>query len=192
LFERGFKSWCERVAVTQRRELNLGPTARLDAGELAKHLRVLVWKANQVPDLEKKFLRRLVRDDADSWSAVTICYDGKDLVIVNPSHSEARLASDVMHELSHIIIGHEPARMDVSEDGLLVLSSYEKQQEEEAKWLSGCLLLPREALLSIRRRRIGLEQAAAEYGVSVAMLSFRLNVLKLAPARRAMAAKSYH
>jgi hypothetical protein len=58
-----------------------------------------------------------------------------------------------MHETAHIIIGHDPARVDVTEDGLLILSSHNKQQEE-AKWLSGCLLLPREALLLIRRQRV--------------------------------------
>jgi Zn-dependent peptidase ImmA (M78 family) len=180
VFERGFKSWCERVAITQRGDLNLRPSESLDARRLARHLGVIVWTAHQVPGLDSKYLRILVNKDADSWSAVTLCSGVNDLIIVNPAHSEARVASDIMHELSHIIIGHEAARVDVSEDGLMILSSYDRQQEEEAKWLSGCLLLPREALLLIRRRRTSLEGAAAEYGVSVAMLNYRLNVLKLA------------
>lgn len=87
-------------------------------------------------------------------------------------HSEGRLASDIMHELAHIILGHEPARVEVSKDGLLILSTYDKTQEEEAKWLSGCLLLPREAPLLIRRSGLSPEVAAAKYGVSVPMLPF--------------------
>src|SRR5258705_9198107 len=49
-----------------------------------------------------------------------------------------------------------------------------RQQEEEADWLSGCLLLPREALINIKRRRIAEANAATEYGVSVKMLNYRL------------------
>jgi hypothetical protein len=187
VFERGFKSWCERVAVTQRRDLNLRPAESLNAHSLASHLGVVVWTAEQVPGLDPKYLRVLVKDDPDSWSAVTLCTGAQDLIIVNPVHSYGRLASDIMHELAHIILGHEPARVEVSKDGFLILSTYDKQQEEEAKWLSGCLLLPRDALLLIRRRGITHEAAAAEYGVSVAMLTYRQNVLGLAsryPGRR--------
>ena len=188
MFERGFKSWCERVAVTQRRELSLQPTDSLNARCLATHLDVVVWTADQVPSLDAQYLKVLIKDDPDSWSAVTLCTGSRDLIIVNPVHSEGRLASDIMHELAHIILGHEPARVEVSKDGFLILSTYNKDQEEEAKWLSGCLLLPREALLLIRRRGLSAEIAAAQYGVSVTMLTFRQNVLKLArkfPTRRA-------
>jgi Zn-dependent peptidase ImmA (M78 family) len=188
VFERGFKSWCERVAVTQRRELNLQPTDSLNARRLATHLDVVVWTADQVPGLDAQYLKVLIKDDPDSWSAVTLCTGSRDLIIVNPVHSEGRLASDIMHELAHIILGHEPARVEVSKDGFLILSTYNKEQEEEAKWLSGCLLLPREALLLIRRRGLSAEIAAAQYGVSVPMLTYRQNVLKLArkfPVKRA-------
>jgi Zn-dependent peptidase ImmA (M78 family) len=87
-----------------------------------------------------------------------------------------------MHVVAHLIIGHEPARVDVTEDGLLIVSSYYKQQqEEEAKWLSGCLLLPREALLLIRRQKMDAEEAARTYGVSDQMLTFKQSVLNLVP-----------
>jgi Zn-dependent peptidase ImmA (M78 family) len=184
MYERGFKSWCEKVALQQRRELELAPTDPLDARALAKHLEVLVWLAGEVPGLEGEALRILTRDDADSWSAVTICTGAKDLIILNPTHSAARQASDITHELSHIIIGHEPARVDVTEDGLLILNTYNKTQEDEAKWLSSCLLLPRPALLLIRARRIDLGVAANLYGVSLQMLTYRMNVLGLSKTLR--------
>lgn len=180
MFARGFKSWCERVALTQRGELQLRPSDPLDPRLLANHLEVNVWTASEVPGLDPECLHVLIEKDPDSWSAVTLCTGSKDLIIINPVHSDGRRASDIMHELSHIILGHEPARVDVSEDGLLVLNSYDKEQEEEAKWLSGCLLLPRDALLLIRRRGMSHEVAASMYGVSVPMLKYRLNVLNLA------------
>jgi Zn-dependent peptidase ImmA (M78 family) len=179
MYERGFKSWCEKVALQQRCELKLTPSDPLDAYALAKHLEVLIWRAGEIPGLEAEALLTLTRDDPDSWSAVTICTSTKDLIILNPTHSPARQASDITHELAHIIIGHEPARVDVTEDGLLILNTYNKQQEDEAKWLSSCLLLPRPALLVIRARRLDLELAAQRYGVSLQMLTYRMNVLGL-------------
>jgi Zn-dependent peptidase ImmA (M78 family) len=81
-----------------------------------------------------------------------------------------------MHELSHVLLGHEPARVDVTEDGLLMLNTFDRLQEEEANWLAGCLLLPRNALMAIRGRGLDLRTAARNFGVSLDMLRYRLNV----------------
>ena len=176
MFSRGFKSWCETTALVQRKAIGLPATEPLDPNRLAKHLGVNVMRAEEVPGLDADTLQVLLTEDPDSWSAITVSVGARDLIIVNSSHSGGRPASDLTHELSHILIGHEPARVDITEDGLLILNSYDKTQEEEANWLSGCLLLPREALFAIRRRRLTDTVAAREYGVSVAMLRFRLNV----------------
>ena len=42
----------------------------------------------------------------------------------------------------------------------IALRAHNKEQEDEASWLAGCLLLPRDALFSIRRRRLSDEEAA--------------------------------
>lgn len=176
MFVRGFKSWCENVAVLQRKALGLAPSAPLDAYLFARHLGIEVLNVEQVPGLDEQFLRVLLREDPDSWSAITLSVGPRDLVILNSAHSGGRPASDLMHELAHVVIGHEPARIDVTEDRLLLLNTYDRQQEDEANWLAGCLLLPREALFEIRRRRLTERTAAHEYGVSAAMLRYRFNV----------------
>ena len=56
----------------------------------------------------------------------------------------------------------------------MLLSAYDKKQEGEADWLSSCLLLPRDALLSIKRQNLELDEAAKLYGVSVSMLKYRM------------------
>jgi Zn-dependent peptidase ImmA (M78 family) len=48
--------------------------------------------------------------------------------------------------------------------------------ELEANWLAGALLIPDEAALVIARRGLTIAQAAEVYGVSEAMVKFRLNV----------------
>lgn len=176
MFFRGFKSWCENVAVQVRKELALQPVDLLNPTLLAECLGVGIWTPKQIPGLDEKSLRILLKEDADSWSAVTLSVRSKDLIIVNSSHSKARQASDLTHELSHILIGHEPGRVDISEDGLLILNTYNRTQEDEANWLAGCLLLPRELLVLIRRQQVDLKVAAKKYGVSSDMMRFRLNV----------------
>ena len=57
---------------------------------------------------------------------------------------------------------------------MMLLKSYDQQQEEEADWLSGCLLLPREALVSIKSQKLQPSDAAQIFGVSVKMLNYRL------------------
>ena len=81
-----------------------------------------------------------------------------------------------MHELAHIILGHTPSRVDVTEDLQLLLRTHDRAQEDEANWLAGCLLLPRPVLVAVQRRRTQPGDAAREYGVSVPMFTYRLQV----------------
>jgi hypothetical protein len=180
LFKRGFKSWCENVAVLQRKALDLRPVDPLNPILLANHLGVEVWSPHDIPGINSECLQVLLYDDPDSWSAVTISANSKDVIILNPTHTGGRPASNLMHELSHILIGHKPARIDVSEDGYLMLSTFDRTQEEEAKWLCGCLLLPREALLLIRKQGMNPSIAKRKYGVSLDMLNYRMQVTGIA------------
>lgn len=173
--QRGFKTWCENISLQFRRDLDLHPIDPLDPRELAEYLAVEVWTPDDVPGLDKTTLDVLLKKDSDSWSAVTLSVDSKDLVILNSSHSGGRPASNLAHELAHIIIGHVPARIDVSDTGLL-LSAYNRPQEDEAAWLAGCLLLPRPACLHILNQGINMRKAADSYGISPHMVRFRINV----------------
>lgn len=176
-FERGFKAWCERYSTGIRRTLGAGAGAPLDTRALARHLGVEVWSPHDVPGLDADTLTILLRNDGKTpscWSAVTIVVGKKVVVILNSSHSPARQASDLTHELAHRIRGHVTQEIDVTEEGIMLLKSYDKMLEDEADWLSGCLLLPREALLQIRRQGLTDEEAAARYGVSARMLAYRI------------------
>jgi Zn-dependent peptidase ImmA (M78 family) len=74
-----------------------------------------------------------------------------------------------MHEISHLLIGHKPSRFDITEDNLLLLRYCDGDQEEEANWLAGSLLLPREALLHIRRKKLSDAEATKLYHTSKQM-----------------------
>jgi Zn-dependent peptidase ImmA (M78 family) len=51
----------------------------------------------------------------------------------------------------------------------------ERQQEDEADWVAGTLLLPRVALLTIGQQGVNYTEHAREYGVSEYMLRMRLD-----------------
>lgn len=177
MFERGFKTWCERYAAQKRAELGLKPSDPLDPFRLAENLGIRVWKPASIPGITPELLDVLLRNDGKTpscWSAVTLVERGKCIVILNTSHSSGRQASDLMHELSHRIREHKTREVEISATGLMLVHDYDKAQEEEADWLSGCLLLPREALISIKRRRLELPDAALAFGVSQRMLTYRL------------------
>ena len=80
-----------------------------------------------------------------------------------------------MHELAHIILGHRPVKLFLSASGI-PLRTHDKDQEDEAAWLAGCLLLPRPILLVIARGKMAEGDACAEFGVSRDLLKYRLNV----------------
>lgn len=156
--------------------MNLLPSAPIDPWQLATHEQIKVCTPGDIPGLSETHIQTLLRNDGtpSCWSAVTLMVGARTLVILNSSHPRGRQANDLSHELSHRILAHTPQEMDVTADGIMMLKSYDKMQEEEADWLSGCLLLPRDALISIRRRRLDKVDAAKEYGVSQKMLSYRL------------------
>jgi Zn-dependent peptidase ImmA (M78 family) len=174
LFRRGFKTWCETIATEKRRTLKVAPSAPLDPRLVAKEMRVAIRYIEQIPSLADGTIEQLTQHDPDVWSALTLCHNGKYLVVLNSSHPKTREANTLMHELSHLIIGHKPARLDITSDGLMILSSYDKQHEEEANWLAAALLLPREALLHARRRGMTDQEAATTYGCSIQLFAFRI------------------
>lgn len=147
----------------------------LDPFELAKKLGYCVWFPSEIDGLSPASINALAEADG-GWSAVTIVVEEKTAIILNEEHSKGRQASDLMHEMSHRILNHDPHEMEVSDSGVMLLSAYDKKQEEEADWLSGCLLLPRDALLSIKRSKVDLIDAAKNYGVSLSMMKYRMSM----------------
>jgi len=175
-FDRGFKSWSERTATSLRSRLKLKPHDPLLAFDLAKLLDVKLLKPEEITGLDSTQLSQLVSKDGSSWSAVTLCIENKHIVIYNTSHLLQRQSTDIMHELAHVIIGHKPSRFFVSAnaDMDIPLRDFDKKQEEEADWLSYCLLLPRVALEHIKRTNMSDEAVLQGYKVSGTLLKMRM------------------
>lgn len=172
MFRRGFKTWCESTSIQVRRNLGFAPADPLPPETLATSLRVQLWSPADVSMLAPDVIDRLCTEHASAWSAVTLPGANGHVVLFNPAHSPERRASDIMHELAHLLLEHEPGNVFFGANGL-ALRTHNKDQEDEARWLSACLLLNRECLFLIRRKGWTTEQACAHFGVSGEMLSFR-------------------
>lgn len=173
MFRRGFKSWCENIALKYRQDFELAPEDQLPPKLLSQKLGVLVWSPEDIPELQQNDLEQLTKHDSSSWSACTLRLPATDLIIVNSSHSHVRQSSSIMHELAHLILEHKPARLDVSEMGHLLLHNYDANQEEEADWLAATLLVPREGLLRLIFQSHSVGSAAKNFGVSSKLLEWR-------------------
>src|SRR6185503_8486864 len=101
--ERGFKAWSERTALAFRSELKVNIDAALSPTLLADYLGVQLWTPHQVPGMTSDLLDQLLENDPWGWSATSLQVDGTAIIIFNPRHSKGRQASDVAHELAHII-----------------------------------------------------------------------------------------
>ncbi|MYI06919.1 MAG: ImmA/IrrE family metallo-endopeptidase [Gemmatimonadetes bacterium] len=183
---RGFKSWCETASRDYRSQLGLGLADRLEPRDLAHHLGVLVLTPQELPGLSNRAIVQLTKVDPRSWSAATVAARGRHLVVLNSAHAPTRQRNSLTHELAHVVLNHRPANARVSEEGFLFRDHYDAEQEEEADWLAGALLLPREGLLSAYRRTSSSEVIGRIYGVSTKLVDWRLRMTGiLTQARRA-------
>lgn len=175
-FERGFKSWAERTALSLREDLGIRRSDQLPPDRLARYLGVLLLTPDDIPGLPPTARTQLLVNDPQGWSAVSAYVGEIGIVIYNPRHSAARQASDIMHELAHLILDHQPATLIMSQTGDMAMRTYNEKQENEASWLAGCLLLPRDALLLCKRLKLSPKEGSRRYGVSEVLFAFRMRI----------------
>jgi len=169
---RGFKTEAREIARQVRGELRLKLTNALDPWTLSDWLEIPILRLSDFEG-DAEWACHYFRGTGRSvFSAVTVFEGNKRLIVHNDSHSPARQASNVCHELAHGLLLHPPTPA-LDDKGCRYWSNV---IEDEANWLSGVLLVPDEAAIAVVKNGVGLENAAAYYGVSVQMMKFRINV----------------
>lgn len=168
---RGFKANAERESLRLRSELGLARTDALDLTRLAEHLDVEIVSAGELIDVTR--LEELERIQAYSFSAATFKVADRTFVVTSPLRTTARQASDIAHELSHGLLGHELS--EIREIDGVPFRTCRPDEEEQATTFGGTLLLPRELLVAAARQGLGPAQIAEKYNVTVEMARFRYN-----------------
>jgi Zn-dependent peptidase ImmA (M78 family) len=173
---RGFRAEAERIAAGVRDDLGVQHADPLPLTEAAEARNVRVVSAADLIDSDR--LAELERIQAFSFSACTFQIDDRSVIVYNPIRSEARRRSDVAHEFSHLLLGHDLT--EIREVAGVLFRTCRADQEEEATNLGGTLLLPRPLLLRAAAQGMGPDAVAAEYGVTIEMARFRLNTTGVA------------
>lgn len=170
---RGFKAEAERLAARLRGNLGLPSNAAVDLSQLAAHIGVETRSADEL--VERTALELLEELQPGCFNAASFHMpDGRIVAVLNPvASSPARRRSDLAHELAHVLLKHEIRQ--VHRIGGFTFFDCDPEQEDEANWLAGCLLLPRPLLLTAVRRGLSAEEVAEANGVSPQMALFRLN-----------------
>jgi len=115
-------------------------------------------------------IRYFATEGAELFSAVTV-YSGRFRIIVhNDRHAPTRQASNVVHELSHTLLEH-PAHPDLTPKGCRHVDA---RIEDEADWLMGALLVPRDGALRPAWEGASVDQVAQHFGVSGKLCQWRL------------------
>lgn len=169
-FQRGFKTWARDVASDARAELGAGVLDRLDPRELAKSLEIPVVDLSSLRG-DRPAVGHLLDQEPEVFSAVTVFNGPRRVIVHNDAHAPVRQNSNISHELSHGLLGHPPTPA-MDDTGCRV---WNQDVEDEAAWLAGCLLLPEDAALTIARGHLTVESAARRFGVSTAMINYRVN-----------------
>lgn len=173
---RGFKTEAEREAAQQRQFLGLSINEPLLARRLINYHGLLLLTPQSIPGMKTEHLFQLLEADESAWSAVSILVGTQIAIIYNTSHSAGRQESDLTHEVAHLLCKHEPMYL-VPLPGLpLVLRTYNVEQEDEANWLTGCLKLPREALLWAVRNGMDNTEIATYFQASLQLVEYRRRI----------------
>ena len=178
---RGFKAAAERRAAALRADLGLAAHDPLDMHAVAKHLRLKVISASSLVEMAR--LEELERLQAFAFSAVTFEISKVKFIVTNPLRVAGRISSDLAHEISHILLNHDLS--EITEFDGVPFRTCRPDEEEQATSLGGTLLLPRPLLIRAAAKKMGPEEIAAQYAVTIEMARFRYNTTGVAKQLRA-------
>lgn len=167
---RGFKAEAERLSEQVRGELDLKTADRLPLDRLAALLGAELRSADDLIDIER--LVEIEELQPGAFSACTFEIGDRRVIVSSPLASPGRRTSDLAHELSHLLLKH--AIKDVQSIGGLTFFGCNPDEEQEANWLAGCLLLPRKLLFTVLKAGASATDIADRYEVSLQMANYRI------------------
>jgi hypothetical protein len=162
------------------------PEQPLDPFRLAKYANLVIASFEELTGLlSKETIEQLLVKGKDDWSggAASIPLpDGRKLIILNPTHGKNRQRATLMEEVSHVFLGHKPSRLAIAKrnkEGKIVARDYNADIEEEAYGTGAAALIPYLGLKRYVEEGKTSAEIARHFGVSRALVEFRIKVSKL-------------
>ena len=167
---RGFKAEAERLAIQVRAEIGIGPYKPLNIDALVQHVGAQLRAADELTSVVK--LQELEELQPGAFSACTFDFGNRKIIVISPLASNERQRSDASHEASHLLLEHNVK--EIEQLGRLSFFTCDPDEEQEANWLAGCLLLPRDLLTRSLKHGLDAAAIAEANAVSLQMANFRL------------------
>jgi hypothetical protein len=167
----------EKQGEKLRQLMGLSESASLDPFNLARLLHVHVFYPSSIPGIPTWVLDHLLFRRPLSWSAATYMTRGNTFVLLNPTHSRARINASLMEEIAHIYLKHDP--IILQEDGSQQSREFREDEEAEAYATGAAALVPCSGLRQFLFSEPSLSSIAENYGVTKELIEYRLKVTGL-------------
>ncbi|MEO3862104.1 ImmA/IrrE family metallo-endopeptidase [Acrocarpospora sp. B8E8] len=153
------------AAQEERAELRLRPTDPFDPYALADAHGIDVYTLSELRGfgIGIRAFSHFTVDDSSAWSAALVPFGTARVIIENESHALVRRRSNIAHELGHHLLEHPFDDVIFGEDHK---RQFNEQQEKEAKFMAGELLIPLAAAARMAFDGWDNARVAATFGVS--------------------------
>lgn len=170
----------EHNGLDLRLDLDLPLEARLEPLEaFALYDSVTVRPHGEIP-AASVFIEHFRNSGSGSWSGMSLrLQDGHELVFYNDAHPATRVHATLMEEFFHLRLGHPRSELRIFGGESGENRSYNSSVEYEAYSSGAAALVPYKGLNAAITRGDTVSAIARLYGVSTALVSFRMKVTKL-------------
>lgn len=165
---RGFKTEAKSLALELRAEIGLDAHAPFDPYAFASEYGILVVQLSSLNDPARD---HFLKADGSALSGALIPTGTGVVILENDAQPLTRRRTTMCHELAHVVLEHEFG-VSLSDERKCGLGG---EQEAEADWLSGEMLIPYDGAFQLARLNATDEHAAHEFDVSLAVARWRMN-----------------
>jgi hypothetical protein len=165
---RGFKTEAKHLALELRAEIDLDAHTPFDPYAFASEYGIPIV---QLSSLDGPARDHFLKTEGSALSGALIPTGTGVVILENDAQLLARRRTTICHELAHVVLEHEFG-MSLSDERRCGLSG---DQEAEADWLSGEMLIPYDGAIRLARANATDERAAQVFEVSLAVARWRMN-----------------
>lgn len=165
---RGFKTEAKRLALELREELGADAHVPFDPYAFAVNYGIDVV---ELSTLDTEARHHFLKADGSSFSGALIPVGTGMVILENDAQPRARRRTTMCHEIAHVVLEHSFG-ISFADERKCGLGG---DQEDEADWLSGEMLIPYDGAFRLARANAPDIQVAGVFDVSLAVARWRMN-----------------